>query len=127
MGETTRQDEQQRQRAQEEQQEREQAKEQMRQLEESDELPARLEDWPGGKAKYETFGGADGESGYDEGPTSKLGPSSLRHHEDGSVSIDGEKVDDPEHYKGDPIPGGPTDPDAPDDLGVTKTAADDSD
>jgi hypothetical protein len=25
------------------------------------------------------------------------------------VSIAGEKVDDPERYKGDPIPGGPTD------------------
>ena len=26
------------------------------------------------------------------------------------MEIDGEKVDDPEEYKGDPIPGGPTDP-----------------
>jgi hypothetical protein len=34
---------------------------------------------------------------------------SLRHHEGGDVSIEGEKVDDPERYKGDPIPGGPTD------------------
>ena len=49
---------------------------------------------------------------YEEGPERKLGPSGLRHHEDGSVSIDGEKVDDPEEYKGDPIPGGPTDPNA---------------
>jgi hypothetical protein len=33
--------------------------------------------------------------------------------EDASVSIDGEKVDDPENYKGEPMPGGPTDPNAP--------------
>jgi hypothetical protein len=37
----------------------------------------------------------------------------VRHHEDGSVEVKGEKVDDPEEYKGEPIPGGPTDPDAP--------------
>jgi hypothetical protein len=41
----------------------------------------------------------------------KLGPPDVRHHEDGSVSIQGEKVDNPEDYKGEPIPGGPTDPD----------------
>ena len=50
---------------------------------------------------------------YEEGPEKKLGPSGVRHHEDGSVSIDGEKVDNPDEYKGDPIPGGPTDPNAP--------------
>jgi hypothetical protein len=92
----------------------EEAKKEMERLEEGD-PPERLEDWPGGKAKYQTYGGPDGDSGYDEGPTSKLGPADLRHHEDGSVSIGGEKVDDPEEYKGDPIPGGPTDPDAPPD------------
>ena len=53
--------------------------------------------------------------GYEDGATSKLGPSDLRHHEDGRVTIDGEEVDDPEEYKGEPIPGGPTDPDAPPD------------
>jgi hypothetical protein len=103
-------------------QEREEAREEMKKLEEADELPDKIEDWPDGKAKYETFGGPEGEDGYEEGPTSKLGPSSLRHHEDGSVSIEGEKVDNPEEYKGDPIPGGPTDPNAPDDVGVTKTS-----
>ena len=51
----------------------------------------------------------------DEAATQKLGPSSLRHHEDGSVTIEGEEVDDPEEYKGEPIPGGPSDPDAPPD------------
>jgi hypothetical protein len=72
--------------------------------------PEKLEDWPDDKAKYQTFGGAEGEESYEESVTSKLGPSSLRHRDDGSVEIEGEKVDDPEQYKGDPIPGGPTDP-----------------
>jgi hypothetical protein len=91
-------------------QEREKAAEKMRELEKDP--PEKLEDWPTDAAKYETFGGREGEHGYEEGPEAQLGPSGLRHHEDGSVSIDGEKVDDPEEYKGDPIPGGPTDPDA---------------
>jgi hypothetical protein len=96
--------------------EREQAREEINELEEADpeELPKDLEDWPGGKAKYETFGGPEGEEGYDESATAKLGPSSLRHHEGGDVSIEGEKVDEPDEYKGDPIPGGPTDPDSED-------------
>ena len=87
----------------------------MRRVEENP--PDKLEDWPGGKAKYKTFGGPEAESGYGEGPTEKLGPADLQHHEDGSVTIEGEKVDNPEDYKGDPIPGGPTDPDAPPDPG----------
>src|SRR5881227_3435414 len=74
--------------------------------------PKDLKDWPDDDRKYETFGGREGDHGYEEGPEAKLGPSGLRHHEDGSVSIDGEKVDKPEEYKGDPIPGGPTDPNA---------------
>jgi hypothetical protein len=87
---------------------RDQAKEEMQQLEENP--PEKLEDWPDGQAKYETFGGAEeGESTYEDGPERKLGPSGVRHHEDGSVSVDGEKVDNPDDYKGDPIPGGPTD------------------
>lgn len=72
--------------------------------------PKELDDWPDDQAKYETFGGSEGQHGYDEGPEAKLGPSGLRHHEDGSVSIDGEMVDNPQDYKGDPIPGGPSDP-----------------
>jgi hypothetical protein len=75
--------------------------------------PKDLEDWPGGKAKYKTLGGPDGEADYHDGPTAQLGPTDLQYHEDGSVTIDGEEVDDPDKYKGDPIPGGPTDPDAP--------------
>jgi hypothetical protein len=36
----------------------------------------------------------------------------VRFHEDGSVEVGGEEVDDPGEFKGEPIPGGPTDPDA---------------
>jgi hypothetical protein len=89
------------------QEEVEEAKEEMSRLEEGD-PPERLEDWPEGKAKYLTYGGPEGTAGYDEGPTSKLGPSSLEHHEDGSVTIEGEPVDNPEDYKTDPVPGAPT-------------------
>src|SRR5215218_11515087 len=95
-------------------QEFEKAKEEMRELEEGD-PPENLEDWPDGKAKYETFGGPEGPHTYQEGPEEKLGPSGVRHHEDGSVTIDGEPVDNPDEYKGEPIPGGPSDPDAPPD------------
>ena len=93
-------------------QEFEEAKQEIKQLEEEG-PPEALEDWPEGKAKYETFGGPEGEHGYHEGPEEKLGPSSLRHHEDGAVSVEGEEVEDPDEYKGEPIPGGPTDPDSP--------------
>jgi hypothetical protein len=89
-------------------QEAEEAKQKVKELEEDP--PEKLEDWPDDKAKYETFGGAEGDESYEESVTSKLGPSSLRHREDGSVEIEGEEVDDPEEFKGDPIPGGPTDP-----------------
>jgi hypothetical protein len=85
----------------------EKAKEQMRRLEQDD-PPENLEDWPDGRAKYLTYGGPEGTAGYDEGPTAKLGPSSLEHHEDGSVSIEGEKVDNPEAYKSEPVEGAPS-------------------
>jgi hypothetical protein len=110
--------------AQKEEQEVEEAKEQMSELEEGD-PPQDLADWPGGKAKYLTYGGPDGGDSYDDGATSKLGPSSLRHHEDGSVTIEGEEVDDPEEYKGEPIPGGPSDPDAPPDPAMVGEDKDD--
>ena len=45
-----------------------------------------------------------------EGITGKLGPASVEHHEDGSVTVGGEKVDNPDDFKGEPLPGGPTDP-----------------
>jgi hypothetical protein len=92
--------------AREQQRDVDKAKEEMHRLEEGD-PPEKLEDWPSGRAKYITYGGPEGNEGYDEGPTRKLGPSSLQHHEDGSVSIEGEKVDNPDDYKGDPLPGSP--------------------
>jgi len=94
----------------EHEQKMEKAKEEIHQLEEDP--PEKLEDWPDGQAKYETFGGAEGDHSYAEGPETKLGPDSVRHHEDGSVEVGGEEADDPDEYKGEPIPGGPTDPEA---------------
>ena len=76
-----------------------------------DDPPKDLSDWPDDEAKYETFGGPEGEHSYDEGPEKNLGPSSLRHQEGGGVTIEGEEVDNPEDYKGKPVKGGPTDPD----------------
>jgi hypothetical protein len=76
--------------------------------------PEKLEDWPQDEAKYQTFGGSEeGEVIYDEKHEEALGEHSVRHFEDGSVEVKGKKVDNPEEYKGEPIPGGPTDPDAP--------------
>jgi hypothetical protein len=110
--------------AQEKEEEREHARDKVKELEEGD-PPSDLEDWPDDAAKYETFGGPEGEHGYHEGPEEeKLGPSSLRHKEDGGVAIAGDEVDDPDQYKGDPIPGGPTDPDAPQDLTSKKIRED---
>lgn len=110
--------------AQEKEEEREHAREKIEEMEQG-EVPDNLEDWPDDAAKYETFGGPEGEHGYHEGPEEeKLGPSSLRHKEDGGVAIAGDEVDDPEEYKSDPIPGGPTDPDAPQDLTTQKIRGD---
>lgn len=83
--------------------ENEDAREEMTRLEEADEVPSDLKEWPEGRAKHLTFGSA-GDEAYGEGATGKLGPATVEHHEDGSVSVDGEKVDDPESYKGEPIP-----------------------
>ena len=69
-----------------------------------DDPPKDLDEWPADERKYDTFGGKEGDHGYDEGPEKNLGPSEVRHHEDGSVTVSGEKVDNPEDYKGDPIP-----------------------
>jgi hypothetical protein len=99
------------QKAREAEEKHERAQEKMKQLEEDP--PEKLENWPTDEAKYTTFGGPEGDHSYEEGPERKMSPSEVRHHEDGSVSVAGEKVDDPDEYKGDPIPGGPTDPDAP--------------
>jgi hypothetical protein len=110
------------QKAQEKEEERQSARERMDEIEENP--PDDLEDWPDDAAKYETFGGPEGEHSYEEGPEKKLGPSSLRHTEDGGVTIEGEEVDDADKYKGPPIPGGPTDPDAPQDLTTQKIRED---
>jgi hypothetical protein len=101
-----------------------QAREEIKQLEEEG-PPDKLEDWPTGKAKYETYGGPEGEHAYNEGPEQQLGPADTRHREDGSVEVEGDEVDDPEELKGEPIPGGPTDPDTPN-LRMDKASPEDS-
>ena len=110
--------------ARKDEEEVEEAKQVMSELEEGD-PPEKLEDWPGGKAKYQTYGGPDGGESYDDGATHKLGPSNLRHHDDGSVTVDGDEVDNPDEYKGEPIPGGPSDPDAPPDPAMVGEEEDD--
>src|SRR4051795_1443771 len=110
--------------AQEAEEKHEAAKETMEEIEKNP--PEKLEDWPDDEAKYQTFGGSeDGESTYDEKHEEALGAHSVRHHDDGSVEVKGEKVDDPDEYKGEPIPGGPTDPDAPAQPGEDKKSGDD--
>ena len=88
-----------------------------------DDPPKDLKDWPSDERKYETFGKDD--DAYGDGATAKLGPPNLERHKDGSVSIDGKKVDNPDDYKADPIPGGPTDPNAPGDEIEEKDKGDD--
>jgi hypothetical protein len=87
--------------AQEKEEETEQAQKEMAELEDSDDLPQDPSDWPSGPAKYETFGKDD--AAYGDGATEKLGPANLQRHADGSISIDGKKVDNPDDYKGEPI------------------------
>jgi hypothetical protein len=80
------------------------AEDRMREFEEMDDPPSDLSEWPDDEGKYVTYGGGEGDHGYDEGPETKLGPSNLERFEDGSVEVDGEKVDNPDDYKsGDPI------------------------
>src|SRR6476469_4491401 len=89
----------------------EKASEKMKELEKDP--PEKLEDWPDDAAKYQTFGGSeDGDASYDEDMEKALGEHSVRHKDDGSVEVKGEEGDNPDDYKGEPIPGGPTDPDA---------------
>jgi hypothetical protein len=96
--------------AQEKDKENERAAEEMRVLEEGD-PPKNLEDWPDGPAKYLTYGSGEDEA-YGAGVTAKLGPANLERHGDGSIVIDGDKVDNPEDYKAEPLAGGPSDPNA---------------
>jgi hypothetical protein len=112
--------------AQEAEEKFEAAKEKMQEVEENP--PEKLEDWPDDAAKYQTFGGSeDGESTYDEKHEEALGAHSVRHHDDGKVEVKGEEVDNPDEYKGEPIPGGPTDPDAPAAPGEDKEERSDDD
>ena len=97
--------------AQEKQKENEAAAEVMQDLEASD-PPTALKDWPSGPAKYLTYGNEENEI-YGEGVTAKLGPANLKRYDNGSITIGGEKVDNPDAYKGEPLAGGPTDPNAP--------------
>src|SRR3954462_10120568 len=98
--------------AQEAEEKHERAKETMEEIEKNP--PEKLEDWPDDEAKYETFGGSeDGEGAYDEKHEEALGEHSVRHHEDGTVEVKGEEVANPDESRADPIPGGPTDPEAP--------------
>ena len=84
---------------------------------EEDGPPEDLADWPRGKAMYLSFGGAEGEQGYEEGPARQMGPSSLRHHADGSVEVQGEMVDNPDDYKGEKSVG-----EESDEIGMDKGA-----
>ena len=86
--------------------EREQAQDEMRALEGGD-APTEREGWPSGPARNLTYGSEDDQ--YGTGVTAKLGPADVRHYADGSVSVGGEMVDNPGDFKGEPLPGGPTD------------------
>jgi len=94
--------------AEDQKKENEQAAEEMHALEEGD-PPTNLEDWPDGPAKYLTYGSGEDEA-YGAGVTGKLGPANLERNGDGSIVIDGDKVDNPEDYKAEPLEGGPSDP-----------------
>jgi hypothetical protein len=98
------------------------AEKEMDQLAKADEVPSDPSEWPSGKAKMLTFGAGD-DAPYGEGATAKLGPAEVMHLADGSVSVGGEQVDNPEDYKGEPIPGGPTDPNSPELAGERKRSA----
>jgi hypothetical protein len=74
----------------------------MKELEEDP--PKDLKDWPKERElRMQTFGGREGTHGYHEGVEEKLGPSDVAHHEDGSVTVKGEPVDNPEDFKGERI------------------------
>jgi hypothetical protein len=106
------------QKAQEAEEKHERARKKMEEIEQNP--PEKLEDWPDDEAKYETFGGSEDQSGYDEHHEEALGEHSVRHHDDGKVEVKGQEVDNPDDYKGEPIPGGPTDPEAPAQPGEEK-------
>lgn len=80
----------------------EEIQERMEQLEKDP--PEKLEDWPEElEVQMRTFGGPEGTHSYAEGVEERLGPSDTVHHEDGSVTVKGEEVDNPEDFKGERI------------------------
>ncbi len=79
-----------------------QARAEMDKLEAADEVPSDPKDWPSGKAKYITYD-VDGDQPYGEGATAKLGPAEVAHQEDGSITVGGEQVDNPDDYRGERI------------------------
>jgi hypothetical protein len=81
------------------------AAEEMRALEAGTDVPRDPRDWPAGRAKYLTFG-ASGDEAYGDGATGMLGPAGVTHNDDGTISVAGKVVDNPEHYRGKPITGG---------------------
>jgi hypothetical protein len=81
------------------------AADEMQRLEAGDDVPRNPRDWPSNETKYLTFGN-EGDHAYGDGATAKLGPAEVTHHEDGSVSVAGKLVDNPDNYKGKPITGG---------------------
>jgi hypothetical protein len=89
------------QRAREKEDAWEKAREKVKKMEEEGDPPSDLSEWPSDEAKYITYGGGEGDHGYDEGPEAQLGPSSLERFEDGSVTIEGKEVDNPDDYKAD--------------------------
>lgn len=88
-----------------EQTKHEKAEEDMAAFEGQDEVPRDPRDWPKGTMSHLTFG-TKGDRAYGDGPTGMLSPAEVVHHDDGSVSVGGELVDNPERYKGEPITGG---------------------
>jgi hypothetical protein len=96
--------------AQEKDKENEQEADEIRVLEQGD-PPANLDDWHDGPAKYLTYGSSEDEP-YGTGVTAKLGPANLERHRDGSIVIDGHKVDNPEDYKAKPLDDSRSHPDA---------------
>ena len=83
----------------------EKAADEMTQFESQDEVPRDPRDWPTGKMVYLTYGN-EGDDRYGDGATAKLGPAEVAHHYDGTVSVGGKVVDNPQDYKGKPITGG---------------------
>ena len=88
--------------AHEEQGESNEAREELEKFASQDDLPSEQREWHDGKGKFVTFAEGD-DKAYGEGDTAKLGPP-VTYHDDGSVSVDGKKVDNPDDYKSDPIP-----------------------